>query len=80
MSKAQSKTVNNPFEARQVYEASQELQCKKCERIIAVGEHFTRASLGGLSVTTGSACRQWGPIRNSPREDRRIRACPKNAT
>ena len=79
MSKPQSKNADNPFEARQVYGALQELQCKKCERIIAVGEHNTLPSLGGLPVTKGSVCRQCEPIRDSSREDRRIQACPKNA-
>ena len=80
MSKSKSKKVENPYESRQVYEALQELQCKKCDHIIAVGEHFTSPSLGGLPVTTGPVCRQCEPIRDSPREDRRILACPKNAT
>ena len=72
MSKPQSKNVDNPFEGRQICEALQELLCKKCERIIAAGSHFTRPSLGGLPVTTGPVCRQCEPIRDSPREDRRI--------
>ena len=80
MSKPQSKEVDSLFEGHQVYEALQELQCKKCERIIAVGEHNTLPSLGGLPVTTGPVCRQYEPISDSPREDRRIQACPKNAT
>ena len=79
MSKPQSKNVDDPFEARQVYEALQELPCKKCERIIAMGEHNTLPSLGGLPVTTGPVYKKCGPIINSPCEDRRIRACPKNA-
>jgi len=79
MSKPQSKNVDDPFEGRQVYEALQELQCKKCERIIAVEEPNTLPNLGRLSVTTGPVCRQCEPIRNSPGEDRRIQACPKNA-
>ena len=80
MSKQQSKDVDNPFEGRQVYEALQEMQCKKCERIIAVGEHFTRLSRGRLPVTTGHVCRQCESIRESSREDRRSQACPKNPT
>jgi len=79
MSKPQAKDVDSPLEGRQVYKALRELQCKKCERIIAVGEHFIRPSLGGLPVTTGPVCRQCESIRNSPCEDRRIQACPKNA-
>ena len=79
MSKTQSKNVDNPFEGRQVYEALQELQCKKCERIIAVGEHNTLPSLGRLPVTTRSACRQCESISDSRRENRRIQACQKNA-
>ena len=80
MSKPQSKNADNPFEARQVYEALQEPQCKKCERIIAAGEPNTLPNLGGLPVTTGSVCRQCVSIRESPSEDRRIQACPKNPT
>jgi len=80
MSKPQSKNVDNLFEGRQVYEALQEPQCKKCERIIVVGEHNTLPSPGGLPVTTGPVCRLCETIRDSPREDRRIQACPKNAT
>ena len=80
MSKIQSKNVDNPFEARQVCKALQELQCKKCERIFAEGEPNTLPSLGGLLVTTGPVCGQCESISNSPREDRRIQACPKNAT
>ena len=80
MSKPQSKNVDNPFDGRQVYGALQELQCKKCERIFAEGEHNTLPSLGELPVTAGPVCRQCGSIRNSPCEDRRIQACPKNAT
>jgi len=79
MSKTQSKNVDDPFEGRQVYEALQELQCKKCERIIAMGEHNTLPSPDGLPVTTGPASRQCESIRDSPGEDRRIQACPKNA-
>jgi hypothetical protein len=79
MSKPQSKIVDNPFEGRQVYEALQELQCKKCECIIAVGEHFTRPSPGGLPVTAEPVCRQCESIKDSPCEDLRIQACPKNA-
>ena len=79
MSKPQSKNADNPFEARQVYEALQEPQCKKCERIIAAGEHNTLPSPGRLSFTTGPVSRQCESIRNSPCEDRRIQACPKNA-
>ena len=79
MSRPQSKGIDSPFESRQVYEALQELQCKKCESIIAMGEHFTRPSPDGLPVTTGPVCRRCESIRNSPREDRRIKACPKNA-
>jgi hypothetical protein len=80
MSKPQSKNVDNPFAGRQVYEALQEPPCKKCERIIAVEEHFTRPSLGGLPVTMEPVCRQCEPIMDSPCEDRRIQTCPKNAT
>ena len=80
MSKPQSKDVDSPLEGRQVYEALQELPCKKGERIIAVGEHFIRPSPGGLPATTGPVCRQCESIRDSPQEDRRIQACPKNAT
>jgi len=79
LSRSKSKKVENPYESRQVYEALQELQCKKCDRIIAVGEHFTRPSLGGLPVTTGPVCRQCESISDSRRENRRIQACPKNA-
>jgi len=80
MSKPQSKNADNPFEARQVCEALQEPQCKKCERIIAAGEHNTLPSPGGLPVTTGPVCRQCESIWASLCEDRRIQACPKNAT
>ena len=80
MSKPHSKEVASPFEGRQVYEALKELPCKKCERIIAVREHNTLPSLGGLPIATGPVCRQCESIRDSPREDRRIQACPKNAT
>ena len=80
MIKPQSKDVDNPSEGRQVYEALQELPCKKCERIIAVGERNTPPSLGGLPVAAGLVCRQCDPIRDSPCKDRRIQACPKNAT
>jgi len=80
MSKPQFEIVDSPFESRQVYEALQELPCRKCERIIAVGEHNTLPSLGGLPVTAGPVCRQCESIRESHREDRRIQACPKNAT
>jgi hypothetical protein len=79
MNKPQSKNVDNPFEGRQVCEALQEPQCKKYERIIKVREHFTRASPGELPITTGSVCRQCESIMDSPCEDRRIQACPKNA-
>jgi len=80
MSKTQSKDVDSLYEGRQVYEALQELQCKKYERIIALVEHNTLPSPCGLSVTTGPVCRQCDPIWESPREDRRIQSCPKNAT
>ena len=80
MSKPQSKNVDNPFEGCQVYEALQELQFRKCERIIAVGAPNTLPSLGGLPVTTGPVCKQCEPVRDSHCEDRRIQACPKNAT
>ena len=79
MNKPQSKNVDNLFVGRQVYEALQEPQCKKYERIIKVGEHFTRPSPGRLSFTTGPVSRQCESIMNSPGEDRRIQACPKNA-
>jgi len=79
MSKTQSKNADNPFEGRQVCEALQEPQCKKCECIIAVGAPNTLPSLGGLPVTAGPSCRQCESIMNSPCEDRRIQACPKNA-
>ena len=80
MSKPQSKDVDSPYEGRQVYEALQELQCKKCECIIAVEGRIPLSRPGEFPITTGSVCRQCEPIRNSPREDRRIPACPKNAT
>jgi len=74
-----TKNVCNPFEGRQVYEALQELQCEKCERIITVGEHNALPSPGKLPVTTGIVCRQCEPISDYSREDRGIQACLKNA-
>jgi len=79
VSKPQPKNVDNPFEARQVYEALQELQCKKSECIIAVEGRIPLSRPGELPITTGSVRRQCEPIRHSLREDWRIKACPKNA-
>ena len=46
MSKPQSKEVANSFQGRQVYEALQELQRKKCECIIRSGRALHQAKPG----------------------------------